>query len=153
MKTVSKFFSELNTTELYEILRTRSEIFVVEQDCVYQDLDGRDYESLHVFFEEAGRVQACLRSFMKDQETAQMGRVVTLVHGKGLGRQLLKTGIEQIQMKQNPKRILIEAQCYATGYYEHEGFRVCSDEFLEDGIPHVRMILELEKQAKEGVAE
>jgi len=144
MKTVSKFFDELTTAELYEILRIRSEIFVVEQDCVYQDLDGKDYKSLHVFFEENGKVQACLRSFMKDQETAQMGRVATLVHGKGLGRELLRTGIEQIRIKQNPKQILIEAQCYATGYYEREGFQVCSDEFLEDGIPHVQMILKLQ---------
>ena len=80
---------------------------------------------------------------MKDLETAQMGRVVTLVHGKGLGRELLKAGIEQIRKKQNPRQILIEAQGYATGYYEREGFQVCSDEFLEDGIPHVQMILKL----------
>ena len=143
MRTVSKFFHELTISELYEILRTRSEIFIVEQKCVYQDLDGMDYQSLHVFFEDVRRVQACLRSFMKDPETAQLGRVVTLVHGKGLGRMLLRTGIEQIRLKQNPKRILIEAQCYATGFYEQAGFRICSGEFLEDGIPHVRMALEL----------
>ena len=143
MKTVIKYFSELTTRELYEILRTRAEIFVVEQNCPYQDLDCRDYDSLHVFFEEDGRVQACLRSFMRDRETAQIGRVVTLVHGKGLGGALLKTGIEQVRMRQNPKRIVIEAQCYATGFYEQAGFRICSGEFLEDGIPHVRMTLEL----------
>ena len=66
MKVLSKFFNELSTRELYEILRTRSEIFVVEQNCVYQDLDGKDYESLHVFCMESGRVAACLRSFMRD---------------------------------------------------------------------------------------
>ena len=90
MRTVSKFFSDLTSRELYEILRTRSEIFVVEQNCVYQDLDGKDYESLHVFMEEDGRVVACLRSFMKDGETAQMGRVATLRHGEGLSGILLK---------------------------------------------------------------
>ncbi len=72
-----------------------------------------------------------------------MGRVVTLIHGKGLGRKLLKTGIEQIRMKQNPRQILIEAQCYAVGFYEQEGFQICSDEFTEDGIPHIQMILKL----------
>ena len=143
MKIVSCFFDELTTAELYEILKTRSEIFVVEQNCVYLDPDGRDYESLHVFFEENGRVYAYLSSFMKDSETAQMGRVVTLMHGSGLGSKLLKSGIEQIRMKQNPKRIYIEAQCRATGFYEREGFQVCSDEFMEDGIPHVGMMLEL----------
>ncbi len=143
MNLVAKFFDELSTAELYEILRTRSEIFVVEQRCAYLDPDGRDYESLHVFFEEDGRVQACLRSFMKDGETAQMGRVATLVHGKGLGGQLLRAGIAQISAKQRPKRIYIEAQSYAAGFYGKEGFRVCSEEFLEDGIPHVGMTLEL----------
>ena len=105
-------------------------------------MDGKDYESLHVFMEEGGRVVAYLRSFMKDGETAQMGRVATLRHGEGLGGILLKKGIEQIRLRQNPKKIYIEAQCYATGFYAQEGFRVCSEEFLEDGIPHVGMILE-----------
>ena len=143
MRMISKFFNELTAAELYEILRTRSEIFVVEQNCVYQDPDGRDYDSLHVFFEENGRVPACLRSFMKDSETAQMGRVVTLVHGQGLGEKLLRAGIGEIIAKQAPKRIFIEAQCQAVGFYEKAGFRVCSEPFMEDGIPHVGMILDL----------
>ena len=71
----------------------------------------------------------------------QVGRVLTIEHGKGLGGELLKAGLEQIKEKYNPKKIYIEAQCYATGYYEKEGFRICSDEFLEDGIPHVQMEL------------
>ena len=141
MEKVSKYFSELTTSELYEILKARSEIFVVEQNCVYQDLDDRDYESLHVFLEEKGKVAAYLRSFVRDAETVQMGRVLTIHHGDGLGAQLLSAGIEEIRKKQNPKQILIEAQCYATGFYEREGFRICSEEFLEDGIPHVKMVL------------
>ena len=142
MHFVSKCFDDLTTGELYEILKARSAVFVVEQNCVYQDLDGKDYESLHVFIEEDDRVIACLRSFMKDGETAQMGRVATLRHGEGLGGILLKEGIKQIRLWQNPKKIYIEAQCYATGFYAREGFRVCSEEFLEDGILHVGMILE-----------
>ena len=144
MKTISRFFSELSTAELYEILRVRSEIFVVEQNCVYQDPDGRDCDSLHVFLEENGRVLAYLRSFMKDSDTAQMGRVLTRPHGKGLGRELLRAGIEQIRIRQHPKRIFIEAQCYAAGFYEKAGFRICSETFMEDGIPHIGMMLELE---------
>ena len=142
MELKTKFFNELNTTELYEILRARSEIFVVEQNCVYQDLDGKDYESLHVFYEENGRVAACLRAFMKDETTAQIGRVLTVKHGTGLGAKLLKSGIEKVRAVMNPKRIYIEAQCYAIGFYAREGFKVCSEEFLEDGIPHVQMIME-----------
>ena len=143
MQVKSKFFSELTTTELYEILKAREEIFVVEQNSVYQDLDNKDYDSLHVFYEEDGIVTAYMRAFFKDDTTVQMGRVLSLRHGAGLGGRLLREGIIQIKDKMNPKRIYIEAQCYATGYYEREGFSVCSDEFLEDGIPHVQMILEL----------
>ena len=143
MNLVTKFFQELSTTELYELLKSRAEIFVVEQNCVYQDLDDKDYHSLHIFYEEQGKVLAYLRAFEKDAstKTVQMGRVLTLTHGTGLGRTLLKEGIKQIKEKFNPSSIYIEAQCYATGFYEREGFVICSDEFLEDGIPHVEMIL------------
>lgn len=137
-----KHFNELNTVELYELLKARAEIFVVEQNCVYQDLDDLDYDSLHIFYEEDGKVIAYLRAFRKDEETIQVGRVLTVTHGTGLGGKLLKEGIKQIRDIMNPKRIFIKAQCYAIGYYEREGFRVCSDEFLEDGIPHVQMQLE-----------
>ena len=137
----SKYFDELSTNELYEILRARAEIFVVEQNCVYQDLDGIDYESLHVFAEEGGKVTAYLRAFYKDDDTVQMGRVLTLRHGEGLGGKLLREGIAQIRARMHPAKICIDAQCYATGFYEREGFRICSEEFLEDGIPHVRMVL------------
>ncbi len=141
MELKAKFFNELTTKELYEILKSRAEIFVVEQNCVYQDMDNRDYQSLHVFFEEDGTVTAYLRAFMKDEGQVQMGRVLTLRHGTGLGGKLLKAGIEQVREKFHPERIYIEAQCYATGYYEREGFHECSEEFLEDGIPHVGMEL------------
>lgn len=143
MEMKSKFFNELNTVELYEILRSRAEIFVVEQNCVYQDLDTLDYWSLHVFYEEEGRVTACLRAFPIDDETVQVGRVLTLEHGKGYGERLLREGLEEVKRKLNPCKIVIEAQCYAMGFYEKAGFRVCSEEFLEDGIPHVWMILNI----------
>lgn len=139
----AEYFDSLSTRELYEILRARAEIFVVEQNCVYQDLDGKDYESLHVFYEEDGQVIAYLRVFFRDAETVQMGRVLTLRHGAGLGGRLLRDGIEQVRALMKPARIYIEAQCYAIGFYEREGFRICSEEFLEDGIPHVQMMLEM----------
>ena len=94
-------------------------------------------------YEEEGKVIAYLRSFWKENDVIQMGRVLTVEHGKGLGGKLLKAGIEEIKAKQNPKKIFIEAQCYATGYYAREGFEICSEEFLEDGIPHVEMELVL----------
>ncbi len=149
MELVVKHFDELSTNELYEILKTRSEIFVVEQDCVYQDLDDKDQDAIHVFcWNDQGRVAGCLRVFMKDKENkvAQIGRVVTLEHGKGLGGRLLKEGVEVAERSFAANSIYLEAQKYAIGYYEREGFKVISDEFLEDGIPHVQM----ERRMKRG---
>lgn len=143
MTAEAKFFDELTTTELYEISKARAEIFVVEQNCVYQDFDDKDYESLHVFYREGKRVIAYLRAFVRDGATVQIGRVLTLKHGTGLGSELLREGIRQVRAKMHPERIYIEAQCYAVGFYEREGFRICSEEFLEDGIPHVQMILDI----------
>ena len=145
MKLVSKFFNELDTKELYELLKARAEIFVVEQTCVYQDLDDLDYEGLHVFYEENGKVLAYLRAFPKseDNKTVQMGRFLTMKHGTGLGEKLLSAGLEQIKAKMNPEQIYIHAQSYAAGFYARAGFQICSEEFLEDDIPHVEMILRL----------
>ena len=144
MKLKSKYFTELTTNELYEILKARAEIFVVEQKCVYQDLDGIDDRSIHLFYECDGKITAYMRAFVKDEEKriVQMGRVLTLEHGKGLGGKLLREGIAQVREKMNLAAIYIEAQCYAIGYYEKAGFCVCSKEFLEDEIPHVQMMLE-----------
>lgn len=144
MQFVSKFFHELSTKELYELIKARLEIFAVEQHCVYQDLDDLDYSALHVFYEEDGKVLGCLRAFPLDGEngTVQMGRFLTIQHGTGLGGRLLDSGLKEIKARMHPERIRIHAQCYATGFYERAGFRICSEEFLEDDIPHVEMILE-----------
>jgi len=142
MELIVKHFDELSTRELYGILKTRAEIFVVEQDCVYQDLDDKDQDAIHVFcWNDKGRVAGCLRGFMKDEDNkaAQIGRVVTLEHGKGLGGKLLRKGVEVAESSFDPDCIYLEAQKYAIGYYAKEGFKVVSDEFLEDGIPHVKM--------------
>ncbi len=143
MNIKARFFNELNTAELYELLKARAAVFVVEQNCIYQDLDDKDYESLHVYFEDDGKITAYLRAFIKDKDTVQIGRVLTLQHGTGVGGMLLKEGIRQVRKKFNPKQVYIEAQCYAAGFYEREGFKICSDEFIEDGIPHVQMMLML----------
>lgn len=145
MKLNAKYFDELTTAELYEFLKARAAVFVVEQNCVYQDVDGVDYRSLHVFYESDGCVTAYLRLFPKPDEegTVQMGRVLTVQRGTGLGGVLLKDGIRLAREKMNARKIFLEAQCYAAGFYEREGFRICSGEFLEDGIPHVAMELTL----------
>ena len=141
MEFKSKFFSELSTKELYEILKARESVFIVEQKCPYHDIDGEDIRSLHVFYERDGAVAAYLRAYKKDSATVQMGRVLTIERGTGLGGKLLKAGLAEISEKLRPERIYIEAQCYATGFYEREGFKICSDEFDEDGIAHVGMEL------------
>ncbi len=138
-----KYFNELTTNELYEILKARAEVFVVEQHCAYQDVDNKDYECLHVFYEQEGKVLAYLRAYriQDDKNSIQIGRVLTLERGTGLGRKILVEAIREICTIINPKRLCMEAQTYAVGFYEKEGFKVCSEEFLEDGIPHVEMEL------------
>ena len=147
MDLIVKHFNELSTTELYEILKTRFEIFVTEQECIYQDLDDKDQDAIHVFcYNDAGRVAECLRVFMRDAKNgvAQIGRVVTLEHGKGIGGEILRKGVEVAKKSFNAKKIYLEAQVYAIGYYAKEGFEVVSDEFMEDGIPHVKMELQVQ---------
>ncbi len=141
----AKTFDELTSRELYEILKARAEIFVVEQDCKYQDMDDIDFKSLHIFYQDGDTVTAYLRAYYKEDEpeTVKIGRVLTLEHGKGLGKRLLKESIEIIRERMDTEEIYIEAQCHAIGFYEKEGFKVCSEEFLEVGIPHKQMRLKL----------
>ena len=138
---VARTFDELTTGEIYEILKARAAVFVVEQNIVYQDMDDKDYDSLHVFCEEHGKVTAYLRAFEIEPGVVRMGRVLTLQHGQGLGGKLLKFGIDEIRRRYSPKKIAIDSQCHAIGFYEKVGFKVCSDEFLEEGIMHVKMEL------------
>ena len=151
MEFVIKHFNELSTTELYEILKTRFEIFVTEQKCIYQDLDDKDQDAIHVFcWNDSGRVAGCLRVFWKDNDedagVAQIGRVVTLEHGKGIGGQMLHEGVRVAIEQLLAKKIYLEAQEYAIGYYAKEGFEVVSEPFMEDGIPHVKMEKQIEKR-------
>ena len=142
MNFIIKHFKELSTAELYEILKTRFEIFVTEQECICQDLDDRDQDAVHVFcWNDAGRVAGCLRVFWRDQAAgvAQIGRVVTLEHGRGIGGQLLHQGVRVAEERFHAQKIYLEAQEYAIGYYAKEGFAVVSGTFLVDGIPHVKM--------------
>lgn len=141
-----KKFSELTLDELYEILKVRTEVFVVEQKCPYQEVDGIDQDSYHVFLKDDERIVAYLRAFYRDKEAkvVQIGRVLTTKRGKGLGAQIMLMGITLAKDLMEGIEIYIEAQVYAIPFYEKLGFIVSSDEFLEDGIPHVQMTLNLE---------
>ena len=141
MTTVFKFFNELTNTELYEIARSRTEVFLLEQKIICQDLDGVDYDALHCFLWENGRVIAYLRAYYEGEDTVKIGRVITLTHGVGHGTKLMRESIPEIKKRLPSSVIALHAQSYAIGFYERCGFAVASDEFMEEGIPHVEMTL------------
>lgn len=144
MELVVKGFAELSNEDLYEIMQLRVSVFVVEQACPYQELDGKDQEALHVYYRDGEGVQAYLRILkpgVSFQEAA-LGRVLTRQRGTGLGGQILREGIRLAGERFHARALRIEAQTYAKGFYEKAGFRQVSEEFLEDGIPHVQMLWE-----------
>lgn len=143
MNLIAKQFNELTTTELYEILKARSEIFIIEQNILYQDMDNVDYDSLHCFFVEDNKVVAYLRAFYKEDNVVKLGRVLTLQHGNGMGKDLLEQSLIAIKEKMKCKKICMDAQKYAVGFYEKFGFKVTSDDFLEEGIVHNTMELKI----------
>ena len=136
-----KLFRELTVDELYELLRVRSEVFVVEQDCIYQDLDGDDQFSVHLWLTEGDKVVALCRVCPAGthMEEVSIGRVITTERGKGYGKRIMLEGIKVARDHFNAERIEIEAQEYARGFYEQVGFRQSSEPFILDGIPHIRM--------------
>lgn len=145
MKLYIKKFEELTGTELYEILKLRSNVFVVEQNCVYQDLDNKDQGAWHVYLTDEDGIQAYLRVLDRGVsfEDVSIGRVISMKRRCGLGTRILREGIRVAREKFAAQRITIEAQAYARGLYEKLGFVQNSEEFLEDGIPHIRMALSL----------
>lgn len=136
-----KSFRELTVDELYELLRVRSEVFVVEQNCVYQDLDGDDQQSIHLWLTVAGKVVALARVCPAGTHMIEIsiGRVITTERGKGYGKQIMLRAIDAAIEHFDAKHIDIEAQEYARGFYESVGFKQSSDTFILDGIPHIRM--------------
>lgn len=145
MELVVKHFEELSVEEIYEILKVRVDVFVVEQNCAYREIDDKDKYSYHVFLKDDTGIKAYLRVVDKgiSFEEVSIGRVLTLERGSGLGKRILLEGIKVAKEKMNADRIKIEAQSYAKGFYETVGFKQVSEEFLEDGIPHILMVLEL----------
>ena len=138
-----KHFNELTTMELYRILRARAEIFVVEQDCVYQDLDNKDLNAWHVWFEDEDGVAAYCRVLDKGvsyKDEGSIGRVITVKRGTGLGYKVMMEGIHVAEEKFGQTSLRICAQQYAQGFYEKCGFVRVSEPYLEDDIPHVQML-------------
>ena len=143
MKFKIKLFSELNTTELYQILQLRAEVFVVEQDCVYQDIDFKDQKALHVFGFKNDKVVAYTRIFKPGDyfENASIGRVVVAEKERnfGYGHLIIKASISAIKNNFKVDEITISAQKYLKKFYETHQFKQVGEEYLEDGIPHIRM--------------
>ncbi|WP_298901155.1 GNAT family N-acetyltransferase [uncultured Psychroserpens sp.] len=139
-----KTFQELSTQELYDILQLRSEVFVVEQDCVYQDLDGKDQNALHVIGYKNSKVVAYTRIFKPGDyfENASIGRVVVDAKERThkYGYDIMEASINAVKLKYNTSTIKISAQVYLTRFYNRLEFQEVGEEYLEDGIPHIDMI-------------
>ena len=138
-----KRFNELSLQELYYVLQLRSEVFVVEQNCVYQDLDGKDEKALHLLGTFEDKVVAYCRLFGAGIyfENTSIGRVVIAqeYRDKKWGHDLLTEAIEGIKSAFGTSAITISAQLYLKNFYKTHGFVQEGDEYLEDGIPHIRM--------------
>ncbi len=141
MKLNKKTFRQLTNDELYELLRIRSQVFVVEQNCVYQDLDGDDQQAIHLWLTDADKVVAIARVCPAGthMNEVSIGRVITTERGKGYGKQIMLHAIDAAREYFNAKIIDIEAQEYARGFYEKVGFRQSSQPFMLDGISHIKM--------------
>ncbi|MGC4040886.1 MAG: GNAT family N-acetyltransferase [Flavobacterium sp.] len=138
-----KRFEALSTAELYELLQLRSEVFVVEQNCVYQDIDGKDQKALHIIGDYNGEIVAYTRIFKPGDyfDEASVGRVVVKpsYRDKKWGHVLMKESIEAVESEFGETKITISAQLYLKKFYESHGFVQTSETYLEDDIPHIRM--------------
>lgn len=140
-----KSFDELTTQELYKIIQLRNEVFVVEQDCVYQDADGKDFVCGHLWATINDEVAAYSRIVPKGfsyENEPSIGRVISnsKFRGMGLGIQLINNSIQVIENKYQTSTIRISAQLYLKKFYESFGFEQVSEEYLEDDIPHIEML-------------
>lgn len=138
-------FDELDIHDLYEIMKLRCDVFIVEQECHYEDIDGRDINAIHVYLKDDNEIVGYLRILDKGVvfKEVSIGRVIAKRRRVGIGSELLKAGLKAAKKYYNADKIKIEAQVYAKSFYERVGFKVCGAEFLEDGIPHVPMVVEL----------
>ena len=140
---IIKTFHELDKEELYKFMQLRIEVFIVEQDCPYQDLDDLDAVGKHLWIEEDGVVLTYLR--LNPPETRfkepSLGRIVTkgIARNRGLAEALIVKALEIID-KEYKMNTRISAQSYLEEYYSKFGFTKCSDEYLEDNIPHIEML-------------
>ena len=143
MNWIIKRFDELSLDELYNILQLRTEVFIVEQNCVYQDPDGKDQSAWHLMAIEDDKLVAYTRILPPGvaYNDPAIGRVVTSSSKRrsGLGRELMRRSIEACEKLFGNASITLSAQVYLKSFYESFGFIVVGEEYLEDGIPHIKM--------------
>lgn len=139
-----KKFEDLNVEEIYEILRLRNEVFVVEQKSIYQDCDGKDKNAYHLYLKDDGKVVANLRVLGRgiSYDEVSIGRIIVKkdYRGKGIAQEMISKAINFIEKDFKETEIRISAQSYLINFYKSFGFKETSDEYLEDGIPHVEML-------------
>jgi len=147
MQYIMKKFAELTNTELYKLLQLRQEVFIIEQACIYPDIDGKDENAYHLLVFDKDQIVGCLRVLEKGvsfQEIA-IGRVIASKshRGQGIANKMMQQALDFIGQELQEKRVRISAQSVAIPFYRGVGFEVVNEEYLEDDIPHVDMLWEL----------
>ena len=134
---------DLNREEFHDFLKLRIDVFVVEQNCTYQELDGKDEHSIHVYKYNSEGVEAYLRIVKPgvSYDEPSIGRVATVKssRNKGLGKEIMRSALKECDSRWPNQGVRISAQKYLVKFYEDMGFKVCSEPYLEDDIPHVQM--------------
>ena len=143
MQLIVKHFSELSVDELFAIYKLRVAVFVVEQKCPYQAIAEADRAAYHIWLQDEDGIAAYARALPPGVTFAEasIGRVIAVKRRCGMGSRIVAAAVETAREKFSAGKITIEAQVYARSLYEKAGFRQISDEFLEDGIPHIQMQL------------
>lgn len=148
MELVVKHFSELTAEELFEIYKLRVSVFIVEQNCPYQDITDVDKQSYHLWLKDEDGIVAYARAMAPGVtfEDASVGRIIAVKRRCGMGTRIVNEAVRIARERCNGTDITIEAQVYARGLYEKCGFRQISEPFLDDGIPHILMKLEMARE-------
>lgn len=141
MELICKHFTQLARDELFQIYKLRVSVFIVEQQCAYPEIDDADQVAWHLWLQDGDGIAAYLRVLPPGAtfDTASIGRVIAVKRRQGLGSRIVAEGIRAARERFGAQTITIEAQTYARALYERAGFVQTSEEFLEDGIPHIRM--------------
>ncbi len=140
MNFVAKSFCELTNREVYEILKSRAKVFMFEQKIWYLDMDNVDYNAKHLFLEENGEVVAYLRAFKGETDgEMHIGRVLSVEHNKGLGSSLMNNALEYFKAN-DTQSVVLNSQIPAVRFYQKLGFNTIGEEFIEAGIPHIKMV-------------